>query len=87
VLRVSVESDVKITEQRQKLQKIHATLQEALSEEQKLSAALDSVSMGKVLKHFDSEKRNLKAEVPRLREASSLDPDLRELNDMILGEC
>jgi hypothetical protein len=32
MLRVSVEPDVKMTEQRQELQKIHAALQEALVE-------------------------------------------------------
>jgi hypothetical protein len=42
--------------------------------------------MTKILLHFDPENRNLKAEIPRLREALSVNPDLMELNDMILGE-
>jgi hypothetical protein len=42
--------------------------------------------MEKILEHFDSENRNLKAEIPRLREVLLVNPGLRELNDLILGE-
>jgi hypothetical protein len=42
--------------------------------------------MEKVFEHPDSENRNLKAEIPRLREALPVNLDLKELNDLILGQ-